>query len=155
MRTIKAFTILELVIVMIISSFITVAGYFAYTSSLARLNIFQFSAERNVDLSEINMLLCHDFENCQSASLISPRQCVLKGDVDITYVFEKDYIFRKLNERVDTFKLPVKKVSAVQLDKDPVYLTELILLAEPGKKEFTLVYRKKYDASFFMNLDNL
>jgi prepilin-type N-terminal cleavage/methylation domain-containing protein len=156
MKKIRAFTILELVIVMVISSFITVAGYFAYTSSLSRLNIFQSSAAATVDLSEINWLLCHDFQDCKSASLVSPTQCLLKGDAgDVSYIFGKEFTLRKVNEQVDTFKLPVKKVSAVELDKSPVYITELILLAEPEKKEFTLVYHKQYDTSFLMNLDNL
>lgn len=152
---IKAFTILELVIVMVISSVITTAGYFAYRSSIVRLSIFQYSSQQNVDLSTINTLLNKDINECVYVSLTTPKRCLFKsGQKEIVYRFEEDAVYRDRDLITDTFSLKVIKIAAEPLTIDPFYLTRLSVTVECAGMQHLLVYGKEYTPHFLMNFGN-
>ena len=154
MKRISAFTLLELIIVMILTSFIVVAGYFAYTSSVQRLSIFELMSKGKVDLTELDLLLTKDFQECNSASLTTPKQLTLfnANGEQLVYSFDEQSVYRKLPMRIDTFYVSVTKVTSQELELDRLYITELSLSVESGSKDLSLDYFKDYDPNFLMNL---
>ena len=114
MKKIKAFTLLELTIVMVITSFIVVAGYFAYTSSVQRLTIFESLSKDKIDLTELNLLLTSDFSECTSASLTTPTKLTLtkNNSEELVYVFDEQTVLRKLPKHIDTFNVKITKVTS-------------------------------------------
>jgi prepilin-type N-terminal cleavage/methylation domain-containing protein len=156
MNRIKAFTLLELVVVMAITSFIVVAGYFAYSSSQKRLAVFRSLSENKTDLTELGFLLKKDFEECESVSLSSPRKVALKqyNSADIIYAFEEDAVFRSTDQQRDTFLIPVKNVVAKNLEINPFYLESLSIFLKSSTNDVSLSCQKNYYPAFFLKLDD-
>ena len=155
MNRVKAFTILELVIVMIITSFIVIAGYFAYSSSVSRLAIFKENAVYGTEFSQFNVTLAKDIEESSSASLIGRTKLSLKQNEsdEIIYQFDEDMVSRKTTSHTDTFNLSISQVIPTELEFDKYFLSGLSLIVESGGQELQMNYHKSYEPYFYMNHD--
>lgn len=157
MKKISAFTILELVIVMLLTSFVVTAGYFAYFSAERRLFLFESMTQEKVDLSDLNLSLYKDFQESVSASLSNPEQLTFQMEESepITYFFSNKLVRRKFQNRTDTFQVSIAKVSGDVAFFDNYYISGLHLEIELTDKQTTsLDYGKEYTPAFLINLPN-
>ncbi len=150
----RAFTLIELVVVMVITSIITTAAYFAYRSASARLIFFEHTSQQNVDLSSINTLLNKDFFDCVSISPVSSRRIVFNSLLNpVEYIFEEDVIYRKKALAVDTFNVITEAIETIPLTDNALFADGLIIKLKSQGREYTLAFQKQYDPIFLLNLD--
>lgn len=149
---IRAFTLIEIVVVMVITSVVTTVAYFAYRSAAARLIFFEQKAQHNVDLSSINTLLNKDFFDCLSISQASTRRIVFNSLTDpVEYIFEEDVIYRKKALTVDTFNVNTTAIETTPLADNALFVSALIITLKSKDGEHTLAFQKQYDPIFLMN----
>ncbi len=150
----RAFTLIELVVVMVITSIITTAAYFTYRSAYARLIFFEHKSQQNVDLSSINTLLNKDFFDCVSISPVSSRRIVFNSLLNpVEYIFEEDVIYRKKALAVDTFNVITEAIETIPLTDNALFADGLIIKLKSQGREYTLAFQKQYDPIFLLNLD--
>lgn len=149
----RAFTLIEIVVVMVITSVVTTAAYFAYRSAAVRLIFFEHKAQQNVDLSSVNTLLNKDFFDCVSISPVSPRRIVFNSLPDpIEYIFEENVIYRKKAFAVDTFSVNTGDIETTPLAENALFVSGLTITLISKDGEHKLAFRKQYDPIFLMNL---
>lgn len=154
MSRVRAFTLIELVIVMLLTSFIVVAGYFAYTSTVQRLSLFESISKGKVDFADLNLLLSKDIQESNFASLTTPRRLTLmrNNSEQVIYSFGLRSVYRKISKQTDTFDVRINKITTQELELNRYYITRLNLMVEFRNKELSLNYFKDYEPSFLMNL---
>lgn len=151
----RAFTLIEIVVVMVITSVVTTAAYFAYRSAAARLIFFEHKAQQNVDLSSINTLLNKDCFDCVSISPTSPRRIVFNSLTDqVEYIFEEDVIYRKKALAVDTFNVNTGTIETTPLAENVLFASGLKITLKSKDGDHTLAFQKQYDPIFLMNSGN-
>jgi hypothetical protein len=133
-----------------------IAGYFAYTSSVVRLNLFESNSSANVDLVQLNLLLTKDFEEALTASLVTPTRLILKrnNSDEATYLFDENSVIRVFLTNSDTFNVKTNLVNSTPLAFDPVYISQLNISVESAGRDFLLVYGKNYTPFFYLNHNN-
>ena len=158
-RKLKAFTLMELLIGMIISSIIIGFSYSGY-----RIIYSQFLDHKKVkksilETAAINSILNNDFSNAQLIWTNDENQLdVYYNDKrELHYEFQDEYILRRDNEIIDTFNIGAQNIQKKILfgnDYDYKNLTtefsfESVIL---GEKE-TFHFAKTYSAETLINIE--
>lgn len=153
MRKIPAFTLMEIMIVMIISGIVISFGYSAYTFIQSRSGTFSEITRRDVSLQKTVALLERDvFRSCRIIAL-NGNELLFVGEDTVDYHFNPEYLLRRSGTITDTFNIPVNKCS-FQFQRETLTegLVDKIDLSirdsESGLIEMGL--SKKYDASALM-----
>jgi Tfp pilus assembly protein PilE len=107
---VKAYTILELAITMLLSALVISIAYTAYRMVNQSYLSFTIKNNHSADLMRLDNLLKKDFFRadqitCDSAGIL----CHLK-DHSVCYIFTRDFIIRKAG-LTDTFKFKVENIT--------------------------------------------
>jgi hypothetical protein len=108
MKKIKAFTIIELCVVMLLSSIVT--GMVFFTLNIFQGSVRQFKTESTVlsRIALLHRLLVQDFWKSKEVRATNDGiQAMGKGGV-VTYRFQPEYITREMGVVLDTFYFPNK-----------------------------------------------
>ncbi|MGD2034792.1 MAG: prepilin-type N-terminal cleavage/methylation domain-containing protein [Bacteroidales bacterium] len=148
-RKLKAFTILELLIVMMLSAIVVGMTYLYFTQfrhylqttyqqeeDYARLYRFEFALQKDIDLA---------------TELFSPSENELEvrfGDEEIRYVFDEGRVVRETGNTADTMELKLTGTSFQVLEEynGLIESLDLEMETEPGKR-LSLVFMKEYPAA--------
>lgn len=155
----KAFSLPELLVVMVLSSLIAGIIYFVYyTVSAYQLRLTK-KMSREADMSLLYFTLKKDVENCKVVSATGPSaiHCIFADGKQVLYSVRPDSsLLRQQNHRMDTFKLTVSLFS--------VWWDNKVLTAFPAatdKFQFEIKtssgfvvagFGKQYDASSLMEI---
>ena len=158
MKRLKAFTVLELLVAMVISSMVIGASYFTYDIIYKQfLNYKQ--VDRNVlDALTFRNVLNYDFATGEFIYKMNDGISITKFDgTERQYAFSNGTIIRSAGSVKDTFYLNCSDWKYHELEITSVFqplLTKLeIILAindEPGEMSFT----KQYAADLLMRVEN-
>ena len=148
-KKVKAFTIAEMLVVLVISGIVISLTMLVLTLVQKQLNIINSNNERRVEVELLERTLSQDFNRHSLFFNIKDQrlQCVSAVDT-VNYIFENEYVIRNL----DTLKVPVVKIvtyldgtvaSNNHLDAMEVQLSKEI-------KDKKLFIYKTNDALFYM-----
>jgi prepilin-type N-terminal cleavage/methylation domain-containing protein len=153
-RKVESFSLIELLVVMVLSSIIVSIIYFSfYTVSKYQMTLASKLNGFN-DVSELYFLLKKDFE--RSKTILSADnehlRCIIeRKGIDVEYTFLADNIVRRQTNRTDTFKCKVstpiflwqgKEIIAPEINVDELQI-ELL----DGPTSIQLRVHKEYDAA--------
>lgn len=156
MKRIKAFTILELTVAMLIASLCFAIVFKAFNILSGTL---YFASEKNRNVSNLvlaDKLLCKDFADHGMRISRSFEGLEFRSkNREVNYVFTDDYVLRRQdNAGPDTLHIPVKNIrsSFEMRESVPGELTdEFVLQTELKGQEINLSYLKKYSSEELFN----
>lgn len=109
-KKLKAFTLMELVVTMIISSIVIGMGYSAYSIIYKQYLNYKSLRTELMDVAGLNAELAANFYHCSRVLKQGENGLCfeLKKDKKINFEFSEQYILRKENDLIDTFKVAAK-----------------------------------------------
>ncbi len=149
----KAFTLMELTVTMIISSIVIASAGTAINMVTSQYGTFQRKNDRLHDLNQFNSLLYKDFlryEHIEYNSADLELKLTNSDGIGIVYNWEEERVIRNhMNLVIDTFPLIMTEPEIVQNELGQ--LSELHSVITYRKHEFPLMYRKVYAPSEILN----
>ena len=108
----KSFTLTEVIISMIIMSFLALASYALFVNTGNLIQSQQEDVMKTIDHSLYYTTLYSDISRAHNIEISNTSQLLLDNDItqDITYTFADTYIVRKFAQRIDTFAIACKLV---------------------------------------------
>jgi len=154
---VKAYTIPELIIVMVVSSFLVLSLWGGYRFVLRCFYDYQTVHSRYESLLGIDNCLRRDFyEACQIRAAHGKKLFFQFSNRAVTtYIFEEDVIIRMIGNKTDFFNFDISrhKMEYLYLGRNmssEIESFELDLLL--NQRKIQLFYTKKYDRHSVMNL---
>jgi prepilin-type N-terminal cleavage/methylation domain-containing protein len=140
MKALKAFTIIELLVSMLLSAIVIALAYNVYHSTEDSYRTAYGQFGRTTDLLQLQSLLNHD---CNNAKMVVFEDNIMKVErLDhnpVNYMVKGDKIIRQTGAVVDTFSLGILETTALYLfDKPPVLENLLIYVQISKNMEYTL-----------------
>jgi prepilin-type N-terminal cleavage/methylation domain-containing protein len=154
MKKIKAFTLMELIIGMIIGSIVVGFCYTGYRMILKQYLDFKKTKTEIGETMQFNTALRNDFVNAQTISYNENHLVMLNDSSKIEYEFAETFILRDVKDVSDTFHLKPKEIQPVFLSEinENLIIQGFSFNAEIlGEKEI-FQYQKNYSADFLMQL---
>lgn len=152
-RKIKAFTISELIVVLVLSSIVISIAIVVLNLVQKQVTGIQFNLQKQNEIQILNKLLWHDFNKYQLQFFQKENILYCINSLDtVTYQFNKDFILRnqdtiKVNIKEAIFYLDAEKVSENIIDAVEIQFTEKF-------QNKILFVNKTKDATYYMNRTN-
>lgn len=155
MKKLKAFTVMELIVGMVISTLLMGICFMAYKAVLKQFTNFK---ENNAAIQEITLthyLLTKDTDKASKIYLKDESTLAFEFEAQppTYYTFEEKYIIRESSIVIDTLNVSVSGTNFTLLDQSPQHSTQKILvlgislLIGKGDGQLELNVNKDYDAS--------
>lgn len=158
MQKLKAFTLMELLIGMIISSIVISFCYMSYTLIYKQYQNYKIIKKELVEALQFNSVLGHDIVNADRV-LFSENKLTLINNHEkgLEYNFSEAFILRKAGEVTDTFKLAPMNIVSDYIKHESMPGTLLVSFSfdavVAGDSEH-FQFSKRYDAQMIVN-DNI
>jgi Tfp pilus assembly protein PilE len=112
-QKIKAYTLMEITIAMLLSAVCISMCYSAYGIITGYYKEFGRKNEASAALSSLKQVLARDFLNSKHALREENKIILLSDSITIAYGFESEWITRDLNQQhIDTFKVKSSTLTA-------------------------------------------
>ena len=141
-QKVKAFTIMEVTITMLITGLIIGITYTSYSIVIKSYHSFTTKNDSMAVLVSLDHVLKRDFDRADSILKDSAGITVKKNDMSIKYVFMPDFIVRN-SLKTDTFKVQTQEVMT---SFDNIPIIEMQATAEQNRidgLDFTLVFQNE------------
>lgn len=156
-KKLKAFTLIEVLVTMLLTTIIIGIIYYAYEVVQKQFIHNKTNDEGITQLSMLNYLLEKDFN--ESAEVIAANNGItfLYNDLkSINYEFDEEYILRNTENVTDTFKIAVENATQLFLESlvnkgDLVDRLEMDL--KYSKESLYFVYTKEYASDILLQLE--
>lgn len=157
MHKLRAFTLMELLVGMIVSSIVIAFGYSAYALIYKQYLSYKSVKTTVVETMQLNAAMSNDFNN---AAYITFYDNILKMNSDnklLTYNFIDSLVIRSDREMLDTFKLAASSIQIKPVFNDILSNDTLIndlqfdVSVFDTKEHFT--FTKRYTAQTLMNYE--
>ncbi|MFN3402664.1 MAG: prepilin-type N-terminal cleavage/methylation domain-containing protein [Cytophagaceae bacterium] len=156
MNKIKSFTVLEMLIVMLLSGITISAAYAIFSIFFIKYNSFNHTSEENYKIMLLQKLLKEDIDKAEKIlKADNGFKCIFPQKTTL-YTFEKEYILRQ-SIVSDTFYCKVNEFNCY-FGKEEVLEGGLIDRVNAGieynKNKMNLYYQKQYAADQLINLND-
>ena len=141
-QKVKAFTILEVTITMLITALLIGITYTSYSIIVKSYRSFTVKNEEMTVLVTLDHLLKRDFDQAEMIFKDQDGIALTSNDKTIKYEFKPDYIVRNA-ARIDTFKVQTQDVSTAF---ENVPINEVQETEEPNRIDelaFTLIFQNE------------
>jgi Tfp pilus assembly protein PilE len=158
MKRFKAFTILELTVVMLLTTIVAGISYGAYHIVTHQFQQYKTTNETLTDTALLDALLKRDFAQAEQIVRSENGIVAVYKNQHTTYNFGNEYIIRSFAERVDTFNISVATTPVTNWQKKAQHLPgnlidELSFSGNTLKLELPFHYLKKYGTNVLMKLE--
>lgn len=154
MNKLKSFTIIELMVVMLISTLVMGIAYQGYMLFYKQFLSFKSSSERIAKVSLLDRLVSSDMSDCKVVIKRSKgMDCVFNNKV-IQYEWEENFVLRKQETLVDTFYLTTESVEFNFLTlkaNEGQLIDELVFREISNERHKNFHYAKQYGADILVN----
>ncbi len=158
MKKLRAFTLMELLVGMIISSIVISFGYAAYTLIYKQFISYRHTKEKVMELAQFDQVLSNDLLRAEVVYFHeNALQFFQKNAIrTLQYNFYDDLILRKENELTDTFKISQAQLKMHFLLPDKqLFLDQLSFDTDVfGEKEH-FTFDKTYSSETLMNNESV
>lgn len=158
MNKIKAFSILELIVVMLISMIVMGIAYQGYLLFHKQFLSFKKNADKIADLSLMDRLLHSDISDSRIVLKNSKGIDCIYPDKTIIYEWEDTYALRKDAGLIDTFHLTALEGITFTFLSKPAntfeMVDELVFIDKTKESQKVFHYLKKYGADIIINNPN-
>lgn len=155
MNKLKAYSIIEMMVVMLISMIIIGIAYNGYLFFYKQFLHFQDSSDKVANDYLFNRLMQSDISDCHFILKKSKGMDCHFGGKKIVYEWNESYILRKDNLSLDTFYFhSIKNIAFTILEKPSMenqLVDEVIFEDHRDERHYTFRYRKQYGADVFIN----
>jgi len=150
-QPIKAFTLMNFVVGMIITSIIMSSFYEGYQYMSEEVNMYRDQNNSILDALNFQVNLNKDMLNAQTITLVSDDEILVTNLFDkYYYEFTDEYILKKTDDVTDTFKI---KVAEILFEKQDGELIKKISFASKlDGKPIQYNFSKEYSAEQIVNL---
>ncbi len=153
---IKAYTIPELMVVMVISSILSISLWGGYKFVAFQYNDFNNKNAKYNDLFQFEGLLKNDFLKSRLIHNDSDNKLHFEFDnmVSVDYQFENDFVIRSQKSVIDTFALSVSNISIEPLlleNQVSQYIKGVTVDLSLRNRSLQIKVAKKYDNKFIFN----
>jgi prepilin-type N-terminal cleavage/methylation domain-containing protein len=105
MRKIKAFTLMELLVGMVIGSIVIALGYSTYAIIYKQYSSYKKTKQQVVETIQLNTIMSTDFINSDVITYSNDKLILNKNNSALEYQFNDSFITRTQHELTDTFKV--------------------------------------------------
>ncbi|HLC83714.1 MAG TPA: prepilin-type N-terminal cleavage/methylation domain-containing protein [Bacteroidia bacterium] len=153
MQKLKAFTLMELLIGMIVSAIVISFCYMSYGMIYKQFINYKTVKQELVETMQFHSVLNRDFADAQKV-LFKENELTLVNAKNVSYNFETEFVFRQAGEVVDTFFLNPVNISVDYLMTEnnlskPVVQFSFDALVLGEQEHF--LFSKRYDAEMIVN----
>lgn len=155
MQKIKAFTLMELLIGMIVGCIIIALGYSTYTIMFNQYSSYKTIKNKVVEIMQLNNVINTDVIAADFITYSDNKLTLNKSDTLLEYYFNDSYIIRTNNIFADTFQLKTINVLVTSVDSTGLNVTDMLtnfnfdMLVLGDTEHFT--FTKNYSAETLMN----
>ncbi|TAJ09157.1 hypothetical protein DMA11_20685 [Marinilabiliaceae bacterium JC017] len=152
---IRAYTIPELIIVMVITSFLVMSLWGGYRFVVKQFYYFNVRTEKYENLMQIDNLLRNDFLKARAISYEQGKRLVvdLKNKKRVQYIFEENVIIRLQDGITDYFNFDIesKQVEYLYIGRNMTSnVISLFIELFVNNRKVDLFYSKSYDRQFYI-----
>lgn len=157
MHKLKAFTLMELLVGMIISSIVIAFAYSAYSLIYKQYVSYRSVKSKVIETMQLHTVMSNDFNNSEYSTFDSNKLKLNTTNNTLTYNFIDSLIIRIDNELSDTFKLVARTIQVKPVFNDVISNDTLInniqfdVFVFDNTEHFT--FTKKYTAQTLMNYE--
>ncbi|TDQ21836.1 type II secretion system protein [Tenacibaculum caenipelagi] len=149
MKKIKAFTLTELLVVMVVSTIVISLAFLMLTMVRKQLNVIKKGIDKKQIIEHLDRVFWKDFNECKKVSLKNKKLFFEKDMDTVVYNFEEKIIVREK----DSFSIQINHKS-FYLDGLKVnngFIDALKLVFDDTYANNTLFVYKRKDVSFYLN----
>jgi prepilin-type N-terminal cleavage/methylation domain-containing protein len=152
MKKLKAFTLIELIIGMIIGSIVVGSCYTGYSFVLKQYYNYKQTKDTINEAMLLHTLISTDFNNARILSYKENNLQVALDSVNIMYSFEDSFILRKESDVIDTFYLQPKAIHFSFLKENDLgnIIDELFFEVTIFDETKKFHYSKQYSSDILM-----
>ncbi len=153
MKKISAFTLLELLVGMVISSLLIGFTYIALNMLFKQFGQYKSNNTQVVELVEMEVVFSRDLLYASKAFIQndSTVQLLRSNNYPITYLFGKSNVLRTVNGLVDSFKVSTIAFKPKMLIRNKALLQNLKVDVEFLGESKSLLFAKQYGADVWLN----
>ncbi|MBI5541228.1 MAG: prepilin-type N-terminal cleavage/methylation domain-containing protein [Bacteroidia bacterium] len=154
MKRLRAFSMVELMVAMIVSSIVIGVALTVYMN----LNQYyqDFKEKGKID-SELLLLVSTMRADMEKSYEVhgdnSDLTMVFEAGKTINYSFEGKFILRKIDDVTDTFYNPIQEVEVNYLDNENKYVNDLLVNIKQVESIFPLHITKEYSRDLLFYID--
>jgi hypothetical protein len=148
MKKIAAFTLMELIIGMIVSSIVVGTCYSGYLITSKQYNKYEVLKEEVNNIWQLHTCLTTDIKRAESLTYTENHLTLKNDSLLLVYVFNDSCITRSVNETTDTFHFSPLEINPVFVDETNSNLTkQFSFKISLFNEQQSLYYTKEYDAA--------
>ncbi len=149
-HSIKAFTIIEVIVSLLISSIVISLAYTVFINSETYFENIKKQSSYSIQYIDFYSVLKRDINRSNSIAYIN-NELILKFDNDqVIYSFEDEYVEREvLNKRTNTFDIAISNIDVKHL-KNTKFVNEIIIQIQ-GVNLFEVNFIKQYSRHSLVN----
>lgn len=155
MQKIKAFTLMELLIGMIIGCIVVALGYSTYNIIFKQYSAYKAIKNKVVEIMQLNTVMNNDFTTADFITFSDNKLILNNRDTLLEYYFNDSYIIRTNNTFADTFQLKTTNFLVKSVDSTELNATDMLtnfnfdMLVSGDTQHVT--FTKNYSAETLMN----
>lgn len=150
-KPIKAFTLMNFVVGMIITSIIMSSFYAGYQYMNEEVNMYHDQNNSILDALNFQVNMNKDMLNAQTITSLSEDEILVTNLPDkYYYQFREEYILKKTGETTDTFKIKVSDILFEKQDND--LIKKISFASKLDGKLIQYNFSKEYSAEQIVNL---
>lgn len=155
MKKLQAFTLMELLVGMIISSIVIGFGYGVYSLMYKQYSSYKIVKREVVGAMQLNSVINNDFSNAEIISFSDNKLTINRHNkLPLQYDFSDSLILRKDNEITDTFKIVPGAIVANYIFPDQKAIVKIFSFDTQVLKEAEhYTFNKDYSAETLMNYE--
>jgi prepilin-type N-terminal cleavage/methylation domain-containing protein len=157
LKKIKAFTVIELIVAMLIGSIVISIVY--YTLALMQKHLIQTQETRSLtsDYLLLNKTLQRDIDEAKFITKVSERELLFsfENKYSVAYSFLDNDILRNHSSNIDSFHIATERLSLNWLEEKNIQLiTQLNIETKCKGHKFKEFYNKYYSARDLLSVQN-
>ena len=156
MKKLPAFTLIEVIVVMVISGIVVSASYFCYSMITRQMNLYRSHTDKTLEAVLLQTVIENDLHTSAFVRNETDYELELSSsDKKIYYVFGSNFILRKLDSVTDTFHIHADGPKMTFEKKTPEELhtlvDELTFGVRMADSTYTICFNKEYAPDVLMN----
>jgi len=153
-KRLKAFTLLELLIGMVISSIIITIGYTSYRVIYKQYLNYKLTRKEMIEVAAFQNEFQNNFYNAEVVKAEENAICFeFSGDKKIKFTFFDTFITREINELIDTFKIENNNRVKVYIDENNTEIKAFMFNSTLFNEPIVFSFQKQYSSEYYIKHD--